>query len=325
MTQGLRWGILGAGGIAATFVSDLLDNDFTVTAVGSRTQSKADEFASRFAIGTAHGSYAELVADPEVDVVYVATPHPFHHDDALLAIHAGKHVLVEKPFTLNQAEADEIRVAAADAGVIVLEAMWTRFLPHMVRIRELIAEGAIGEVTAVIADHTQSLPQNPEHRLQNPELGGGALLDLGIYPVSFAWDVLGEPETIVALSSPTATGVDGRTSMIFGYASGAQAVLHTSLDAAGPNHASVVGTGGWIDVDRIFYNATDFTAYRTDGSVIEHWSNEVTSRGMQYQAWELERRAAGGAPSVLPIDETVAIMATLDEVRRQIGLRYPSE
>jgi predicted dehydrogenase len=161
--------------------------------------------------------------------------------------------------------------------------------------------------------------------LQNPDLGGGALLDLGIYPVSFAWDILGAPSEIVARSVPTATGVDGRTSIILSYASGAQAVLHTSLDAAGPNRAAIVGTKGWIDIDGVFYNPTDFRVFATDGTLIEEWHDTVTSRGMQYQAWEIENRIAGAAPTVLPIDETVAIMGTLDEVRRQIGLRYPTE
>lgn len=325
--SGLRWGIIGTGGIAESQVADLLANGFTVTAVGSRTQAKADEFAARFGIPTAHGSYEALVADPDVDVVYVATPHPMHFADATLALDAGKHVLVEKAFTINAGQAKQLVDLAETKGLVVLEAMWTRFLPHMVRLRELIAQGVIGDVRTVIADHNQSLPQNPEHRLQNPDLGGGALLDLGIYPVSFAWDILGEPETVHGISTPTATGVDRQTAIILGFADGRQAVLHTALDTAGPNAASVIGTKGWVAIHSVFYTPTSFTVYATDGSVIEHYESTVPNRGMQYQAWEVERLVAEGktAGEILPPRESVGIMGTLDEVRRQIGLTYPGE
>lgn len=173
MSIGLRWGILATGGIARSFTQDLLDAGHTVAAVGSRAPGAAQAFATEFGIPRAHGSYEQLAADPEVDVIYVATPHPMHLDAALLAIAAGKHVLVEKPFTLTAAQATRIAAAAATAGVVAMEAMWTRFLPHMVQLRALIAAGAIGDVRTVIADHTQALPTDPSHRLQNPELGGG--------------------------------------------------------------------------------------------------------------------------------------------------------
>ncbi|CAN5294618.1 Gfo/Idh/MocA family oxidoreductase [soil metagenome] len=326
-SSGLRWGIIGTGWIAEQQVSDLLANGFTVTAVGSRTQAKADEFAGRFGIPTAHGSYESLVADPEVDIVYVATPHPMHFADATLALNAGKHVLVEKAFTINASQAQQLVDLASSKGLVILEAMWARFLPHMVRLRELIAHGVIGDVRTVIADHNQSLPQNPEHRLQNLALGGGALLDLGIYPVSFAWDMLGEPESVHAISTPTPTGADRQTAMILGFADGRQAVLHTALDTAGPNTASVIGTEGWVAIHKVFYEPTSFTVYATDGSIVEHYESDVSDRGMQYQAWELERRVLSGqaATDILPPSETVGIMRTLDEVRRQIGLVYPGE
>ncbi|HET8958539.1 MAG TPA: Gfo/Idh/MocA family oxidoreductase, partial [Microcella sp.] len=259
------------------------------------------------------------------DVVYVATPHPMHVENALLAIDAGKHVLIEKPVTLNEADARRIADRAAERGVVVMEAMWTRFLPHMVRVREIIASGALGEVRTVIADHTQSLPTNPEHRLQNPELGGGALLDLGIYPVSFAVDVLGMPSGIRAHASMTPTGVDRQTAMIFDYADGRQAVLHTALDTAGPNRAAIIGTEGAIEIDRVFYTPTSFTHYDRSWSVVERFEHPVATRGMQFQASELEARVAGRPAAVLPFDESIAIMGLLDEVRRQIGLVYPAE
>ena len=327
MTEPIRWGILGTGLIADFFSTDLTAEGFTISAVGSRSQESADAFAEKFGIPNAHASYEALVADPEVDVIYVATPHPYHVANATLALEHGKHVLIEKPFTINAAEAAGVVALAEEKGLVVLEAMWTRWLPHMVRLRELIAEGLIGEVRTVIADHNQFLPKDPAHRLNDPALGGGALLDLGIYPVSFAWDILGAPSTVHAISSPTPTGVDRQTAILLGYPNGAQAVLHTALDTAGPNTASVIGTDGWVRIDRVFYTPTTFTVFDSAGTQVETFDQEVSNRGMQYQAWEVERLVAAGqvAGDILPPSETVSIMGTLDEVRRQIGLEYPGE
>ena len=327
MSEKLRWGIIGTGLIADLFVTDLLANGFTVSAVGSRTEGSAAAFAERFGIPTAHASYEALVADPEVDVVYVATPHPYHVANATIALEAGKHVLVEKPFTLNATEAASIVDLAEKNNLVVLEAMWTRFLPHMIRLRELIAEGVIGDVRTVIADHNQNLPSDPKHRLQDPHLGGGALLDLGIYPISFAWDMLGAPSSVSAIAAKTPTGVDRQTAVVLGYADGQQALIHTALDTAGPNAASVIGTKGWVAIDRVFYEPTAFTVYDLDGAIVERYESSVSDRGMQYQAAELERIVAAGllAGDMLPPRETVGIMTTLDEIRAQIGLVYPGE
>ncbi|MBA4246671.1 MAG: oxidoreductase [Microbacterium sp.] len=325
MSTALRWGILATGHIARSFTRDLLDSGFTVSAVGSRAPAAAEAFASEFGIPNPHGSYEQLVADPEVDVIYIATPHPQHVDAALLAIDAGKHVLIEKPLTITRADAHRIADRAAERGVVAMEAMWTRFLPHMVHLRALLAAGAIGEVRTVIADHTQSLPTDPAHRLQNPALGGGALLDLGIYPVSFAVDVLGLPTAIEAHASMTPTGVDRQTAMILSYDDGRQAVLHCALDTAGSNRAVVLGTTGAIELDRVWYTPTTLTRYDREWNVVEQYRADVTTRGMQFQAAELEARVAGTAPTSLSIDESVAIMGVLDEVRSLIGLRYPGE
>lgn len=327
MTDALRWGILGTGWIAEMQTSDLQLTGHPVTAVGSRTDESAQKFAATFGIPRSHGSYEALVADPDVDVIYVATPHPFHAEHAKLALNAGKHVLVEKPFTINAAEAQEVVDLATSKNLVVLEAMWTRWLPHMIRIREIIAAGTLGEVRAVFADHTQSLSLVPTHRMQAPELGGGALLDLGIYPISFAWDVFGKPEKIVAMSSPTATGVDRQTAILFGYGDGAQAVMQTELDAFGPNVAVVLGTKGRIDIDGVWYTPTSFRVIDSDGVVTETYESSVEGRGMQFQAAALEALVAAGSleGAELPPSESVAIMASLDEIRAQIGLRYPSE
>ncbi|MEO7722122.1 MAG: Gfo/Idh/MocA family oxidoreductase [Pseudolysinimonas sp.] len=327
MTDGLRWGILGTGGIAASMASDLLLTGHTVTAVGSRTQAGADAFAATHGIPKAHPSYEALVADPEVDAIYVGTPHPYHAANATLALEAGKHVLLEKPFTINAAEAHAVVDLATSKKLVVLEAMWTRWLPHMIRIRELLASGALGELRALIVDHDQKISTDPQHRLQNPDLGGGALLDLGIYPVSFAWDVFGEPSSVYALSSPTPTGVDQNDAIVLGYSSGAKAVINTVLDAVGPNTAVIVGTEARIEIDRTWYFPTSFSLIGPDGTVIERFEHAVPGRGMQFQADELERLVAAGeiAGTILPPTQTVRIMETLDEVRRQIGLTYPGE
>lgn len=176
---GLRWGILATGGIAHAFASDLRTAGLDLTAVGSRSAESGSRFAAEFGVPRVHSSYEELVSDPDVDIVYVSTPHPLHAENAILALEHGKHVLVEKPFTLTGTEAAAVRDVAARTGLLAMEAMWTRYLPHMIRVRELVASGALGDIRALLADHTQKISTDPEHRLNNIDLGGGALLDLG--------------------------------------------------------------------------------------------------------------------------------------------------
>jgi predicted dehydrogenase len=323
----IRWGILGTGFIAHTQTANLVGCGFTVAAVGSRSKGTADAFAAEFGIPVAHGSYDALVADPGIDAIYISTPHPFHAENALLALRAGKHVLIEKAFTLTAGQAVEVVDAGEAAGLVVMEAMWTRFLPHMLRIREIIAAGTLGDVRTLIADHNQDLPKDPLHRLNNPALGGGALLDLGIYPVSFAFDLFGTPSVVKAMAAKTATGVDRQTAILLGFDDGRQAVLHSALDTKGPNTAAILGTEGRIEVDAVWYSPTTFTAFDAQGEVIERFDTAVAHRGMQFQAWEFERRIREGdhAPALLPARESVRIMETLDAVRAQIGLSYPGE
>jgi predicted dehydrogenase len=327
MAAKIRWGILATGWIAELFVKDLLLTGHQVTAVGSRTQASADRFAAQFGIPTAHGSYEALAADPNVDIIYIATPHPQHAHAATLALNAGKHVLVEKAFTLNAADAADIVALARTKGLVVLEAMWTRFLPHMCRVRDIIAAGTIGEVRSITADHRQKLPDDPKHRLNALDLGGGALLDLGIYPISFTWDILGKPASIAALATFRETGADAQVATIFHYASGAIATTLSSSDSAGPNRAVVVGTKGRIELDRVWYSPTTLRVYDNENNVLETFDRAVKGRGMQFQADEAERLIAAGltAGDIMPPAQSVEIMATLDEVRRQIGLKYPQE
>lgn len=327
MAEQLRWGILATGWIAGMFVKDLRLTGHVVAAVGSRAQASADRFAKESGVTKAHGSYEALVADPEVDVIYIATPHPQHLAAAKLALNAGKHVLIEKAFTLNAAEAEEIVALGAAKGLLVMEAMWTRFLPHMLRIRAIIAEGTIGEVRSITADHRQKLPDDPAHRLNALELGGGALLDLGIYPISFFRDILGQPDGVKAMATLRETGADAQVATIFHYASGAMATSVSSSDSAGPNRACIVGTKGRIEIDQTWYSPTSFRVYDNDNTLGESFDCVVEGRGMQFQAVEAERVISAGltASPLMPPAQTVEIMATLDEIRAQIGLRYPGE
>jgi len=315
----VRWGILGTGGIAGSFAADLrLTDSGVVVAVGSRSQASADRFADEFGIARRHGGYESLAADPEVDVVYVATPHPMHRDNAILALRAGKHVLVEKPFMMNAAQARDVVGVAREQGLFAMEAMWTRFLPHVAVIRGWLAEGLLGEVVTVTADHGQWFAEDAGFRLFAPELGGGALLDLGVYPVSFASMVLGRPSRVVSMSDPAFTGVDAQTSMLLGYDSGAQAVLTCTLRAKSPTRAAIVGTDARIEVEGDFYAPTAVTLVPRKGDPIRVESAHE-GRGLRHQADEVARRLAVGdvESPLMPLDETISIMETMDLVLAQ--------
>ena len=321
-----KWGILGPGGIARAFAKDLqLLEGHEVAAVGSRTLSNAQEFAKTFG-GTAYGSYEELVADPTVDAIYVATPHPSHKENVITALNAGKPVLCEKPFAVNANEAREMVAAAEKNGVALMEAMWARFLPHYADVREIIASGVLGQILTVQADHGQRLADRNIPRLVEPSLAGGALLDLGIYPVSFAHMILGNPAKITASAVLTDKGVDAQTSMIFDYADGAQAILTTTMIEQTPCRAVVAGVNGWLEIDRTFYNPTSMRVVLFDGSVTQY-PHTYTGHGLREQAEVFKQLVQSGKnqSEILTWKDTVDIMGTLDAVRSQIGLRYPFE
>jgi predicted dehydrogenase len=327
MAERIRWGIAGTGGIAAAFARDLaLLPDAEIVAVGSRSQESADLFADRHDVPHRHVGYDALAADPDVDVVYVAVPHTGHEEVTLTAIAAGKAVLCEKPFALNAAQTGRMVTAARAAGVFLMEAMWVRFAPHQVALRELLAEGRIGELRSLTVDRGEVLSTDPAHRILAPELGGGALLDLGIYPASFASMVMGTPDRIVALSTPAVTGVDAQTSAVFGYPNGAQALITTALDARTVNGASITGTEGRIDVPHYAGGAAPLELTLLDGTG-KRYEFEIEGGGLRLQAAEVGRclRAGETESPVMPLDETLSIMRTLDQVREQIGLRYPGE
>jgi predicted dehydrogenase len=328
MSEKPRWGILGTGGIARTFARDLLLDGHALTAVGSRAQHSADAFAREFGLPAAHPSYEALAGDPGVDIVYVATPHSRHHEDAALALRSGKHVLVEKAFTINAAQARDLIELARAHSLVVLEAMWTRWLPHMTRIREIIADGVLGEVRSLHADHSQLLPADPAHRLNDPELGGGALLDLGVYPVSFASQLFGPPGTVQAAATLTATGVDSHVAAVLSHPGGAIATFQAASTMRGPNTATVTGTRGRIEIDAVWYSPAGFRVYDSSNSLLESYQRpELNGRGMYFQAREMEDLVRRGqlTSDAMPADETISVMDTMDRIREQIGVGYPGE
>jgi predicted dehydrogenase len=320
------WGILGPGGIAHAFAKDLtLIEGHTIGAVGSRSIANAQSFANTFG-GTAYGSYQELVADSHIDAIYVATPHPAHHHNVILALNAGKPVLCEKPFAVNANQAQEMVDAAVRNKVALMEAMWARFLPHYAKVREIITSGVLGPILSIQADHGQRLADRGIARLVEPHLAGGALLDLGIYPISFAHMILGNPVSITSSAVLTEKGVDAQTSMIFSYDNGAQAVLTTTMIEQTPCRAVVSGLNGWLEIDRTFYNPASMRVVLNDGSVTEY-PNTYTGHGLREQAEIFKQLVQSGSleSKVLTWKDTVDIMKSMDTVRSQIGLKYPFE
>jgi predicted dehydrogenase len=245
-----------------------------------------------------------------------------HRENAILALRAGKPVLVEKPFAMNAAEAREIVKAARESALFAMEAMWTRFLPHVAVVRDWLGRGVLGDVVTVTADHGQWFAEDPEFRLFAPGLGGGALLDLGVYPVSFASMILGAPNRIVAISDPALTGVDAQTSMVFGYEGGAQALLTCTLRAKSSTRASIVGTEARIEIDGDFYAPATVTLIPRQGEPTAVPSVEE-GRGLRHEADEVARRLAAGdlESPLMPLDETISIMETMDTVRAQAQRR----
>ena len=320
------WGILGPGGIARAFAKDLtLLEGHTVGAVGSRSLSNAQSFADDFG-GTAYGSYEELINDSTIDAIYVATPHPAHHDNVISALDAGKAVLCEKPFAVNAKQAQAMVDAATRNKVALMEAMWARFLPHYAQVREIIASDVLGPIFSIHADHGQRLADQNIPRLIEPQLAGGALLDLGIYPISFAHMILGNPVEINSSAVMTDKGVDAQSSMIFTYESGAQAVLTTTMIEQTPCRAVVAGLNGWLEIDRTFYNPASMRVVLNDGSVTEY-PNTYSGHGLREQAESFKQLVQSGKlqSDILSWKDTVDIMKSMDTVREQIGLKYPFE
>jgi predicted dehydrogenase len=327
---GIGWGILGAGNIAGAFTRAVhTHTQSRIVAVGSRTPGRGDEFAHTHGIDTAYSDYGQLVADPRVEAVYVATTHNDHHTPATLALEAGKPVLVEKSFTLNAAQAEAVISLARQRRLAAMEAMWTRFLPRTDIVRQLLAAGSLEEIVWVEADHGQ--PLQHVRRLTDPALGGGALLDLGVYPVSFAVFVLGLPSAVEAVGEKGDLGADAQDALVlhgFSAHPRAQAALSCTAYAKTPTTASICGTEARIFLPGDFYTPGVVELHDNDGSVAISAKPRITGHlAMAYEAAEFARMVKDGKleSDLLPLDETLAIMKLLDECRNQMGMRYPGE
>jgi predicted dehydrogenase len=324
----IRWGVLAPGGIARSWTAALhATTSSRVVAVGSRSLERAQAFAAEFGVERSHGSYEGLVADREVDAIYVASPHSEHAEHALLALAAGKPVLVEKAFTRNAAEAAAVIESARTHGLLVVEAMWTRFLPHLDVVRRCLEDGLLGKVVAVEADHGQQLYPDGPQRLADPALAGGALLDLAIYPISFAHLVLGEFSTVTATGTLADSGVDASETVAVIGPDGAIGTLSSTMVAKTPCTASISGTAARLEIDGWFYQPNTVRLLDPDDHELDRFESPRRGHGLAYEAAEFARLRTNGdtESDLLPLDETLRIMHVLDDVRAQLGVRYPHE
>ncbi|MEU7425326.1 Gfo/Idh/MocA family oxidoreductase [Streptomyces sp. NPDC040750] len=328
--RSVRWGILATGGIAAAFAADLVDlPDARIVAVASRRPESAAAFAERFGAERAYGDWESLAADAEVDVVYVATPHSAHRAAAGVCLAAGRNVLCEKAFTLNAREAGELVALAKEHDRFLMEAMWMYCNPLIRRLKALVEDGAIGEVRTVQADFGLAGPFPAAHRLRDPALGGGALLDLGVYPVSFAQLLLGEPDGVAARSVLSPEGVDLQTGALLSWDGGALATLHCSIAGGTAVTASVTGSRGRIDVPSGFFHPDRFVLHR-DGREPEEFAADPADgprTSLRHEAVEVMRALRTGETEspLVPLEGTLAVMRTLDAIRDRAGVRYPGE
>ena len=322
----LRWGILAPGGIARLFANAVRTHTRQkIVAVGSRSKVRSDAFGDEFDVERRYDSYEALVADDDIDAIYVASPHSHHAEHAQLAIQAGKHVLVEKSFTKTADEARDVVAAARGAGITCMEAMWTRFLPGFDVLRQLLAEGALGDIEVVQADHGQYFDFDPEFRLFNPALAGGAMLDLGVYPVSFASFVLGAPGRVRAIGTRAKSGVDRQVSMIFDDFDAhpnAHALLNTTLAAKTPTTATIAGSLGRIEIPGDFYNPQEIRFIPRGGDEQRSPKPSILGHeGLAFEAAHLAQLVADDQREspLMTLDESITIMETMNRALAQIA------
>jgi predicted dehydrogenase len=324
----IRWGILGAGGIAEAVSHDIgLTSGNVIAAVAARDGRRATDFAARHGAGRGYGSYQDLVNDDEVDVVYIATTHPHHRDQALMAIAAGKAVLIEKPVTLDAADARTVFAAASRAGVFAMEAMWMRTNPLILQAQELIADGAIGEIRGLRHEFGLGLPYDPGHRVYDLANGGGALLDLGVYPATFAYLFLGAPDDVITTGQLAASGADDTVAMQWLYQGTPRAQLWCSVSTPAPNEAVILGSKGWITFAPPGFRPAELIVHAGDE---EHRiADPLAGQGYGYgpEIEEVERclRAGLGESPLVPHSDTIAVLELLDDARAVLGVHYPDK
>jgi len=322
----LRWGVIGPGWIAERFISSVRRHTRQqVLAVASRDLGRSTAFAQKHGVDRAYGSYQELLADPDIDVVYIATPHNAHYPCALLSLRAGKHTLVEKPIALNAEQAAELVAVSDEQGVFFAEALWTMFLPKFDVIRQLLESGALGEIRTVIADQGEYFTS--DHRIMRHDLAGGPLLDLGTYPISFAAWILGEPAAVLAAGQPHPAGVNGQVSAVLSDAAGNQAVLNTTIFSTTPTTAVVAGTRATLTIAGPYYQPGEMTLTSATGQVLTYSEPAIGHDGLHFEAAEVARCITAGLleSPLRPLADSVATMRVVDEIRRQLGIVFDEE
>ncbi|MFB6098792.1 MAG: Gfo/Idh/MocA family protein, partial [Salinibacter sp.] len=327
-TMTIHWGILGTGNIARLVAEDLqLLAEAELTAVGSRAQVRADAFGDTFDVPRRYSSYEALVADSDLDVIHVATPHSSHLEHASMALEAGTAVLCEKPLVLNADQAEQLIGTARRHEQFLMEAMWTRFLPVMDDVRHLIHEEQIlGDVHLLQADIGVTASFDPDHRLFDPALGGGALLDLGVYPIAFAFDLFGPPDSVASSSVLGSTGVDEQCAAVFRYEDDTQAIWHASVRADAGRTCVLAGPEGRLRGHRAWWKGAPFELVRPDGST-ETWARPFEGNGYQFEAAHVMRCLHEGRTEspVMPLDESRRLLQTTDALRQEWGVTYPQE
>ncbi len=327
MTDTIRWGILGPGSIAHKFAKGLaVIDDAELAAIGSRSLERANTFADAYGADARYGSYEELANDKNVDVIYVATPHPFHREHTLLCLEAGKAVLCEKPISINAQTTKEMVVAAQEKKLFLMEAMWTRFLPTLEKARQWIADGRIGEVRLVKADFGFRVGWNPESRLLDPNLGGGSLLDVGVYTISLANMIFGSaPNQVTGAAHLGDTGVDEQAGMVLGYPGGGLAVLCSAVRTSTPQEAHIIGTEGSIHIPDFWHSTT--ASLMVANEVVDQIDAPFQGSGYEYEAMEVHRclRAGELESPVMPLQESIEVMEAADRLRGQWGFALPME
>ncbi|MEO1437235.1 MAG: Gfo/Idh/MocA family oxidoreductase [Bacteroidota bacterium] len=321
-----NWGIIGLGGIAHKFASDLtVVKGARLVSVASRSQEKANQFAERYGVPKAYGTYEDLLQDPSIDAVYIATPHVLHASNAIQVMSAGKAALVEKPFAMNSRESQKMIQTAKERGIFLMEAFWTRFHPSTRKVMEWINEGRIGTVQTVEANFCFKAPFNPDKRIFNKALGGGALLDIGVYPLFLSLLVLGRPQKIQALSKIGNTGVDEITSVIMEHENASMSIQFSSIIQTSKVDARIYGSKGWIYMHPRWHNPTSLTWYDYDKKQYTDEGFNFVGTGYNYQVEEVHQCLSQGLfeSPLMPHQFSQMLMETMDQIRQQIGLVYP--
>ncbi len=326
----IRWGILGCGKIAAKFAADLmLVKDAELVAIASRSKSNALEFAAKYPARYIHDDYALLAANPEVDVIYIATPHSHHHEHTILCLKHGKAVLCEKAFAINTWQAREMIDLARERKIFLMEALWTRFLPHFTKVRQMIDSGSIGEIRSILVNFGFMTAEPAAQRMYDPSLGGGTLLDIGLYNVFIALSFLGKPDEITASMTPSSTGVDAQCAILFRYRNGAMAQLFSTFLSNLQTEADISGSRGRIRLTSRFYEPStsiEFYPGRVDSRQVIPFDKEE-GWGYQYEIRHVNdclRKGLTESP-VMTLDHTLEMMEVLDEIRRKASIIYPAD